>query len=795
MKNSGNGNTGPSYNGFYSNNQQQNGKYTGYSAEQDADEIDLRNLFYLLWAHKWIIAGCILVCTLVAGMAALLKTPIYQSDGSLMITESQNQYSYAGSDLGNLLTNSYGIGLGSSISDELQILQSRNLSAQIADTLIEQRLMRNGRQYPVLFNAYPDDSTMALRDTVAYRLRQNLLFQQVDRESNLITVSYKSPSALEAASIVNLTIEEYSKLSTRQNRKSANAAVAFLENEREQIEGRLNRAEVQLQQYMDENKLVQIDTQTESMIERLAQLEQRRQEARTSLVTVNSAIEQYQNQLDRIRPGLADQYADAIGPNMQRLQYQLAELKTERMQLLSENPELKNLNNPPPQLQSVNRQIEDYEQEIRSLTEQLLNENEDYLGFLGGQDGNVTQNISELNRKLIELKVEQQQYGSQEEVLTSEINQLNQVFNDLPENMTGLARLKRTVKINEQLYVTVSEQYAEMSLWQQTQFGQGQLVDEGYIPEQPIEPNTPLYLLVGFVLGSILGIGSVFGKESFNTAIDGVQKLKDFDVPMLSVIPDIQQYINEKYGGSQTTVLQDKLVPTSLVSLLNTISPAAESFRRLESSILHSNPDSELKSLMITSTTKGEGKTTVVANLGVVMAEADQKIIIVDTDLRRPNLHNMFGLERVPGINDVLFEDMSLDEAIRPTIVSNLHILTAGKRPPNPSAITKSESFLALIKSLETRYDRVILDTPPFGIITDSSSLIDQTDGVVVVAQFGETKTGELEHTLHSLERVDAKVFGTVLNGFDVDASSDYYYGQNYYQEFYKDYEAYEEVY
>ncbi len=784
-------------NGYQSNNSffDQNGNTGGPgTADRDnEDEIELRHLFYLLWGHKWIIAGVTVACLLLAGLAAMLKTPIYQSSGSIMITDSQNQFtSAAGNGLGTLLSNSYGIGMGSSINDELQILQSRKLSSIIADTLMKMRTMQNGRKYPVLFESYPDDSTMALKDTVAYRLREELNFSQADEESNLVNITYESPSPLEAAKVINLSTELYSQLSTRQNRKSANAAVVFLKNERERIENRLSKVELQLQQYMDENELVQVDAQTESMIERLAQLEQRRQEARTRLVAVNSAAEQYQGQLDRIKPGLADQYADAIGPSMQRLQYQLAELKTERMQMFSKNPGLKNSENPPPRLQNLDRKIKEYQNEIRSQTRQLLSESDQYLGFLGGRaGGGIAENITKLNQKLIELTVKQQQYQSQEQVLDEEIARLNAVFDELPENMTSLARLKRSVKINEELYLTVSKQYAEMSLWQQTQFGQGQLVDEGYIPDEPIEPNTPLYLLVGFVLGGILGVGYVFVKEGFNTIIDGTQKLKQFKAPLLAVIPDLQPYIDKEHGGQETVSVQDHEVSTSLVSLLNTISPAAESFRRLESNILHSNPDTDFKSLLVTSTTKGEGKTTIAANLAVIMAEADLSVIVADTDLRRPKLHNMFGVSRSPGIMEVLFEDTTLEEAINPTIVPNLKVLCAGKRPPNPSAITKSSSFLDLIRQLKKEYDCVILDTAPFGIITDSASFMKQAEGVVVVSRFGKTDIGELEHTLEQLHRIEAGITGTLLNGFDADKSSDQYYGANYYKELYRDYETY----
>lgn len=793
-------------NGFHSNGNG-NGYYNGYNGhspllngsqqnQPDEDEIDLKHLFYLLWNHKLIIVTVTALCTVLAGVVAWQMTPIYQSDGSIMITESQGQLGGAGgSDLSAMMSSSFGIGMGSTVADELQILQSRSLSEEVADTLMKIRLMDNGRQFPVTFNSYPEDSSLARKDSIAHRLRQNISFSQADREAKLINVSYKSPAPLEAAKVINLTIESYSQLSTRQNRKSANAAVSFLEKERKRIEDQLNESEKHLQQFMDENELVQVTEQVTSMIEQMANLEQRRQEARTSLVAVNSAIDQYEQQLGQIKPGLAEQYADAIGPNMTRLQYQLAELKTERMQLISKNPELENNPSLSSRLQELNRQIKGYEGEIRSQTEKLLSQSDQYLGFLGSQGGNITQTISELNQKLIELKVEQQQYQSQNEVLTAEIDGLNSVFEDLPENMTALARLKRNVKVNEELYLTVSKQHAEMALWQQTQFGQGQLVDEGYVPELPVEPNKKLFVLVGFVLGGILSVGYVFVKEAFNNNIDGVQKLKELGPPVLSVIPNMQKHIDDKHGGKEQITVQGRTVNTSLVSLLETTTPMAESFRRLEANIIHSNPDQSLKALMVTSTRKGEGKSTILANLGIALAESGQSVIVVDTDLRRPNVDNMFSVRRSPGIVDVLFESVSLKEAVQSTVVSNLEVLSAGQKPPSPTAITKSASFKNLLNTLKEQYDWVLLDTAPYGIITDASSFINEADGVLVVAEFGETETGEMQHTLDALKRVNANVLGTVLNRFKADISSDHYYGANsYYSEYYEDYKEYEKT-
>lgn len=759
--------------------------------KQDPDEIDLKRLFFTLWHHKWTIIGSVLVFTILAGVVAYTTTPIYRSEGSILISQQQNRYSYAGSDLANLLTSTYGIGTGSTIANELQILRSRKLSLEMADTLMAKRLMKNGRQYPVLFKEYPEDSALAVRDTVAYRLRENISFTQVDREADMVSIAYESPSPIEAANVVNLSMDLYTELSTRQNRRAANSAVQFLENERQRIEKRLHMVENRLREFMNEEKLMQVDAQTEELITRMAELESKKQETKVKLVAVESAIEQYEQRLNEIKPGLAEQYADAIGPNMMRMQYQLAELETERLLLLANNPSLKDAPEPPRELKELNSKIETFRNQIRNQTKNLIQEGDQYLGFLGGADGNIAQVVSDINKKLIELQVEREQNSAQLKVLNSQLAEQQQFFNSLPDNMIKLARLKRDVKINEELFLTISQQYAEMSLWKETQFGLGRPVDSGYIPELPVKPNTKLYLLVGFILGGILSVGYVFVSEAFNTKIDGVEKLKDYGYPLLAVIPNLNMQHSKKRDDKESVKVHGHEISSDLVTLLDTVSPVSEAFRRLQSNIIYSNPDQQIKSLMVTSSTKGDGKTTVSTNLGVVLAEAGYDVVIVDTDLRRPNLHNKFGVSRSPGIVEVLFDDVPVEEALKSTPMTNLSVLTAGNRPPNPAAITQSKAFLDILKKLEESYDFVLIDTPPYGIITDASAMIRQTDGVVLVTRFNKTTEAELTHVLNNLRRVEADILGMVLTAFNHNKTTDYYYSAYHYNKIADDYASY----
>src|SRR5699024_7724587 len=136
-----------------------------------------------------------------------------------------------------------------------------------------------------------------------------------------------------------------------------------------------------------------------------------------------------------------------------------------------------------------------------------------------------------------------QQAEAQINVINSQLSEQQKFFDSLPDNMIDLARRKRDVKINEELYLTVSKQYAEMSLWKQTQLGLGRQVDSGYVPQKPVEPNKRLYLVGGFGLGSILSVGYVFTREACHASIDSVEKLKKHSLPLLAVVRNNEQFI------------------------------------------------------------------------------------------------------------------------------------------------------------------------------------------------------------------------------------------------------------
>ncbi|MEX0720003.1 MAG: polysaccharide biosynthesis tyrosine autokinase [Balneolaceae bacterium] len=756
------------------------------SKEENEDEIDLLKLFGILFRHKWSLIAFVAVFSAIAAIMAMQQIPIYSSEGTIFISESKNRYSYAGSDLSNLLTTSYGIGQGSTISNELQIIKSRTLSEDLADSVMTAKFSASGNKFPVLWRSYPVDSTTTSRDTVAMRIRSTITAEQIDRETDIVRLGFESPLPEEAAYITNLTMDTYSRLSTNQNRLMASSALNFLNEERSNIEAQLTETEQLLREFMDSSALISVDSQTEQLINTLSALESKRQEIEVQLVAVESAITAYENQLEEIKPGLADQFSESLSPILERYQFELAELETERVLLLSKNPGLRESPDVP-ELNLLNSQISETREQIRTIADRLINSSSSLsLSFLASESGNITQRIIETNQKLIELNVEQSQYKTQISALDKRVENLNMQFDDLPEDIISLARLKRDVKINEELFLLVSNQQAEMSLWEKTQFGMGRPLDYAIVRNNPIKPQKKLWVMIGFLLGGIFGVAFVFIRETINDTITSSEELKKYNVPFLGNIPDFKVVDDLDPNGKQE--VQGKFVSNQLLTFVDHISPISEAYRRLRINIIYANPDKEHKIIMVTSSAKGDGKSTIAANLAVTFAEAEKKVLLVDLDLRRPSQHKIFGENREAGLVDLLFGTVGYDKAIKHTVTPNVDLITVGKKTPEPAGVLDSKRLKSVIDELKDHYDHIILDTAPYGIISDSASLLRLTDGLIVVTKFNTTTKRELEFTLDGLSHLYADFLGTVLNAFDPKKSSDYYKNYYYYKRTYSDY-------
>ncbi|MFQ3661068.1 MAG: CpsD/CapB family tyrosine-protein kinase [Chloroflexaceae bacterium] len=203
----------------------------------------------------------------------------------------------------------------------------------------------------------------------------------------------------------------------------------------------------------------------------------------------------------------------------------------------------------------------------------------------------------------------------------------------------------------------------------------------------------------------------------------------------------------------------------ALITLRDPDSAAAEAYRTLRTNILFSSLDRPLHTLVLTSTAPDEGKSTTLANLAVTMAQAEQRVLMVDCDLRRPSLHSLFGVPNDRGVTSALLEQSEGPLPIQETGVAGLRLLASGPLPPRPADLLGSRRMGALIERLRGEADMVLFDTPPVVAVTDAAVLAPRVDGVLLVLQAGHTRRDRAREARQMLEKVKANIIGVVLNG------------------------------
>jgi non-specific protein-tyrosine kinase len=216
-----------------------------------------------------------------------------------------------------------------------------------------------------------------------------------------------------------------------------------------------------------------------------------------------------------------------------------------------------------------------------------------------------------------------------------------------------------------------------------------------------------------------------------------------------------------------------------LITASNPRSPVAEAYRQLRTNIQFSSLDHPIKTLLVTSTSPEEGKSTTLANLAITMAQADRKVVLVDCDLRRPSLHEIFGISNINGLTTVVADRSISDFPFQESGVDGLRLVTSGPLPPNPSELLGSQRMAEVIEQLKTEADYVLFDTPPIIAVTDAAVLASNVDGVLLVIKSGKTKRDLARKAKALLDNVNANLLGVVLNGVPFDTSLHRYYGED----------------
>jgi protein-tyrosine kinase len=229
---------------------------------------------------------------------------------------------------------------------------------------------------------------------------------------------------------------------------------------------------------------------------------------------------------------------------------------------------------------------------------------------------------------------------------------------------------------------------------------------------------------------------------------------------------------------------------SSLIAHSEPKSPAAEAYRSLRTSIQFAGLDHKCRSIVVTSSSPGEGKSTTVANFGVVMAQTGARMCLVDSDLRRPTLHRIFGLSNSRGLTTALLEGLALKDIAQPTLVPNLFVVTSGPLPPNPAELVGSNRMRESLETGVTDFDMVLLDSPPVVSVADAVALASFTDGVVLVVQTGKVPHEVIRRAAGNIQAVKGRILGVVMNAVNLKRDGYYYDYYRYYHSYYTENEG-----
>jgi tyrosine-protein kinase Etk/Wzc len=240
-------------------------------------------------------------------------------------------------------------------------------------------------------------------------------------------------------------------------------------------------------------------------------------------------------------------------------------------------------------------------------------------------------------------------------------------------------------------------------------------------------------------------------------------------------------------NGESEEILEARQIETRLVTHFDPKSPVSEAYRTLRTNIQFKNKQTKQHTILVTSAAPKEGKSTTVANLAITMAQMGNETILIDGDLRRPVIHSIFNMKKENGLTNYLIGNGTLEEIIRPTFVDHLVVIPSGPLPPNPSELLGSDEMKKLLEELKKKFEVILFDSPPVIAVTDAAILSMLVDGIVLVIKAHQTHREAIKRAKSLLDTAEAKIFGSLLNGVNIQKT----YGTNYYYYYYHYYQYY----
>ncbi len=375
-----------------------------------------------------------------------------------------------------------------------------------------------------------------------------------------------------------------------------------------------------------------------------------------------------------------------------------------------------------------------------------------------------------------------------EQGLRQKLEHLEKAAIELRDLGSQYARLKDDVEGASALHQSLLKQRLETSVNSALTASNVRIIERAEMPQHATKPNVPLNLLLGLLAGGACALGATFFCEYFDTSVKSSQEVEGLlQLPTLATVPNFSLARRSRGArplpAPKTSLPADPAaasVARELIVLHEPWSPTAEAFRSLRTAVLFSVPATPPKVIQMTSAGAGEGKTVSALNLATALAEAGSRVLLIDVDMRRPACHQALGVDKARGLSSFLAGQLNLDDVIQALEAPRIFFIPAGPTPPNPAELVGSQRMRDALEVLRTRYDFVILDSPPVLAVTDSVLLSREADGVVMVVKGHDTPRELLRRARGQLVQANARLLGAVVNNVDLGWGDLFFYNRYY---------------
>ncbi len=572
------------------------------------------------------------------------------------------------------------------------------------------------------------------------------------KETRLIEISYTSGDPRLAARIVNVIADTFAAANLEKKTKTGTSSGNFLDKRIAELQSQIREGEQKLISYGNSNQILSLEPTQNTVVERLVGLNKQLLEAENDRKLSEAAYHAAQ------APGAAAALAQENSKSIDDASQKLTELQQKRAQLLVENTEeWSEVKETDQQIATVQRKIDEMKSGATAIVitnlktryeQSLMRENALRSSFNQQRGETLTQNEAAVNYRII-----------QQEIETNK-NLLDGLLQRAKENDVALAGTPNNINI----------------------------VDYAIAPRQPVGPQRLLSIALALVISLALGMClAIFLDYLDNTVRSTGDVERMLGLPALATIPSIGGLGRRRLFRSSSNPLKEgALVHPELLIDTEQRSTLAEAYKQLRTSILLSTAGRAPRTLLITSAKPGEGKTTTAVNTAVSLAQTGARVLLIDADLRRPMVHNVFNVSNSAGLSTVLSRDVNEQDILALIELqpeSSLHLLTSGPIPPNPAELLGSSQMKQLIQTLVSHFDHIVIDSPPITSVTDGVWLASLVDGVILVVHGGQSSRELVRRTRQLLRGVGARILGVVLNNVK-QHDEDYYY-QGYYKKAY----------